>query len=130
MSSSVTSAARRHASNSWDAAKFEVCAHRFVDFSEPSFGVAVLNDGRYGHGVQDGGVRVSLLRAPKYPDPDADHGRHTVTISVLPHGAGLHEVLHEAEALNMPLRVVTGRRGDCAGSQSSRSIIRACRSAA
>jgi alpha-mannosidase len=98
-----------HVSNSWDAAKFEVCAHRYVDFSEPSFGVAVLNDGRFGHGVQDGGVRVSLLRAPKYPDPDADHGLHIVTISVLPHGPGLHEVLHEAEALNMPLRVVTGR---------------------
>ncbi|MGZ4768038.1 MAG: alpha-mannosidase [Ilumatobacteraceae bacterium] len=97
-----------HGSSTWDAAKFEVCAHRFVDFSEPSFGVAVLNDGRYGHGVQDGGVRISLLRAPKYPDPGADHGRHTVTISVLPHSAGLHEVLHEAEALNMPLRVVTG----------------------
>ena len=97
-----------HASNSWDAAKFEVCAHRYVDFSEPSFGVAVLNNGRYGHGVQDGGVRVSLLRAPKYPDPDADHGRHTVTISVLPHGAGLYEVVHGAEALNMPLRVVSG----------------------
>ena len=97
-----------HASSSWDAAKFEVCAHRFVDLSEPSFGVAVLNDGRYGHGVQNGGVSVSLLRAAKYPDPDADHGTHTVTIAVLPHGPGLHEVLHEAEALNMPLRVVTG----------------------
>jgi alpha-mannosidase len=97
-----------HASSSWDAAKFEVCAHRFVDFSEPSFGVAVLNDGRYGHGVQNGGVAVSLLRAAKYPDPDADHGRHTVTISVLPHGPGLHDVLHQAEALNLPLRVVTG----------------------
>ena len=96
-----------HASSSWDAAKFEVCAHRYVDFSEPSFGVAVLNDGRYGHGVQDGGVRVSLLRAAKYPDPDADHGRHAVTISVLPHGPGLHDVLHEAEALNLPLRLVT-----------------------
>jgi alpha-mannosidase len=98
-----------HTSSSWDAAKFEVCAHRFVDLSEPSFGVAVLNDGRYGHGVQEGGVRVSLLRAAKYPDPDADHGRHAVTISVLPHGPGLHDVLHEAEALNLPLRLVTGR---------------------
>ncbi|MDP9463876.1 MAG: glycosyl hydrolase-related protein, partial [Actinomycetota bacterium] len=97
-----------HATNSWDAAKFEICAHRYVDLSEPSFGVAVLNDGRYGHGVHDGGVRVSLLRATKYPDPNADHGRHIVTISVLPHGAGLHDVLHEAEALNLPLRLVTG----------------------
>ncbi len=77
-----------HASSPWDAAKFEVCAHRFVDLAEPSFGVAVLNDGRYGHGVFDGGVSVSLLRAAKYPDPDADHGRHVVTISVLPHGPG------------------------------------------
>ena len=101
-----------HASSSWDAAKFEVCAHRFVDLSEPSFGVAVLNDGRYGHGVQEGGVSVSLLRAAKYPDPDADHGRHAVTISVLPHGPGLHDVLHEAEALNVPLRLVAGRATD------------------
>ncbi len=97
-----------HASSSWDAAKFEVCAHRYVDMTEPSFGVAVLNDGRYGHGVQEGGVRVSLLRAAKYPDPGADHGRHSVTISVLPHGPGQHDVLHEAEALNLPLRIVSG----------------------
>ncbi|MDO9175217.1 MAG: glycoside hydrolase family 38 C-terminal domain-containing protein, partial [Actinomycetota bacterium] len=88
-----------HASSSWDAAKFEVCAHRFVDLSEPGFGVAVLNDGRFGHSVHDGGIRVSLLRAAKYPDPVQDHGQHSVTISVLPHGPGLHEVLHHAEAL-------------------------------
>ena len=63
-----------HPSNSWDAAKFEVCAHRYVDLSEPDFGVAVLNDGRYGHGLFDGRVRVSLARAARYPDPDADRG--------------------------------------------------------
>ena len=51
-----------------------------------------------------------MLRAAKYPDPDADHGQHAVTISILPHGAGLHDVLHEAEALNLPLRVVRGGR--------------------
>ncbi len=101
-----------HASNSWDAAKFEVCAHRYVDISEPTFGVALLNDGRYGHGVQDGGIRVSLLRAAKYPDPVQDHGRHRVTISVLPHGAGLHEVIHEATALNVPLRAVAAGSAD------------------
>jgi alpha-mannosidase len=102
-----------HASNPWDAAKFEVCAHRYVSIAEPTFGVAVLNDGRYGHCVQDGGIRVSLLRAAKYPDPTQDHGRHTCTISVMPHGPGLHEVLRQAEALNLPLRSVR------AGSASS-----------
>ena len=105
-----------HPSSPWDAAKFEVCAHRFVDLAEPQFGVAVLNDGRYGHGLFDGGVRVSLLRAARYPDPEADQGRHRVTISILPHGAGLHDVLHEAELLNMPVRFVRGARDGARGS--------------
>ncbi|MFZ9627874.1 MAG: alpha-mannosidase [Ilumatobacteraceae bacterium] len=95
-----------HASTSWDAAKFEVCAHRWVDLSEADWGVAVLDDGRWGHGLHDGGVTVSLLRAAKYPDPEQDHGRHTVTVSVLPHAAGLGSVVREAEALNVPLRVI------------------------
>ncbi|MEI8238067.1 MAG: glycoside hydrolase family 38 C-terminal domain-containing protein [Actinomycetota bacterium] len=95
-----------HVSSSWDAAKFEVCAHRFVSMAEPAFGVAVLNDGRYGHCVQDGGIRVSLLRAATYPDPLQDQGRHTCTIGIMPHGAGLLDVVHQAEALNLPLRPV------------------------
>ncbi len=98
-----------HASTSWDDAKFEVCAQRYVDLSEPDFGVAVLNDGRYGHCLQLGGLTVSLVRAPKYPDPTADQGVHRVRLAVLAHGAGLHEVLAEAEALNLPLRAVPGR---------------------
>ena len=101
-----------HTSSSWDAAKFEVCAHRFVDLAEPSFGVAVLNDGRYGHALQGDDVRVSLLRAAKYPDPTADQGRHQVTMALLPHGPGLLDVLRAAEALNRPLRVVAGGRAE------------------
>jgi alpha-mannosidase len=97
-----------HSSTSWDAAKFEVCAHRYVDLAEPAFGVAVLNNGRYGHSLQQGGVQVSLARAAAFPDPEADTGHHRVTLAVLPHGAGLHEVLHHATALNVPLRVVHG----------------------
>ncbi len=99
-----------HASTSWDAAKFEVCAHRYVDLAEPAFGVAILDDGRYGHGVhaRDGvnTVRVSLARAAKYPDPGADRGQHAVTLSVFPHGPGLDDVVAEAERLNVPIRVV------------------------
>ena len=100
-----------HASTSWDAAKFEVCAHRYVDVSEPSFGVAVLNDGRYGHTLFDGAVRVSLARAARYPDPAPDQGRHDVTISLFPHGAGLAEVVAEAERLDLPVRPVQGGGG-------------------
>src|SRR5690606_35162900 len=98
-----------HPSSSWDAAKFEVCAHRYVDVSEPSFGVAVLNDGRYGHGLFDGGVRVSLARAARCPDPDADRGRHAVRLALFSHGPGLAEVVAEAERFNAPLRLIAGR---------------------
>ncbi len=97
-----------HPSSPWDAAKFEVCAHRFVDVSEPSWGVAVLNDGRYGHGLFDGAIRVSLVRGARYPDPDADLGHHEVTLALLPHGPGLAEVVREAECLNRPIRTVVG----------------------
>ena len=97
-----------HPSSPWDAAKFEVCAHRFVDVAEPDFGVAILNTGRFGHGVFDGAVRVSLARAAQYPDPGADRGHHEVTLAILPHGAGLGEVRAAAARLNSPLRVVDG----------------------
>jgi alpha-mannosidase len=99
-----------HTSTSWDAAKFEVCAHRYVHMAESGargWGAAVLNDGRYGHGLQDGGVRVSLLRAAKYPDPTQDHGRHQVTIALFLSGGDLPSVVREAERLNVPLRVVS-----------------------
>ena len=98
-----------HPSTSWDAAKFEVCAHRYVDVSEPDFGVAVLNDGRYGHGLFDGRVRVSLARAARYPDPNADRGAHTVNLALFPHGPGLSDVIDEAQRFTMPLRVADGQ---------------------
>jgi alpha-mannosidase len=111
-----------HASTTWDAAKFEVCAHRYVDVAEPDFGVAVLNNGRYGHGLFGPGlagaqgtqVRVSLARAAKYPDPGADHGHHAVTLALFPHGPGLAAVVAEAERLELPLRVVAAN-GDQPG---------------
>jgi alpha-mannosidase len=112
-----------HASTTWDAAKFEVCAHRYVDVAEPDFGVAVLNNGRYGHGVFGGGVRVSLARAAKYPDPAADHGHHAVTLALFPHGAGLADVVVEAERLDLPLRVVEGRTVDGAGSELPAPVV-------
>ncbi len=113
----------RYPNTSWDAAKFEVCAHRFVDVREPGFGVAVLNDSRYGHSVLGGGVRVTLLRAPNWPAPNADRGRHRTTVSVFPHGPGLHKVVQEAEALNTPLRVVPGGGGRSAAGEPVRVTV-------
>ena len=69
----------------------------------------MLNDGRYGHHVFDGAVRVSLARAAQYPDPTADRGHHEVTLAIRPHGSGLAEVRAAAARLNSPVRAVVGR---------------------
>jgi alpha-mannosidase len=74
-----------HGSTSWDAAKFEVCAHRWADLSDGDYGVALLSDSKYGYDVHGNVMRLSLLRAPTWPDPLADRGPHRFTYSLLPH---------------------------------------------
>jgi alpha-mannosidase len=94
-----------HANTSWDAAKFEVACHRFVDLSEPGYGVALLNDGRYGCHARGSELGLSLLRSPILPDKLADEGVQALTYSLLPHLGDWFEggVLAEAEDLNRPL---------------------------
>lgn len=94
-----------HCNSSWDAAKFEVCAHRFVDLSETGYGVALVNDGKYGHSVRNNVLGISLIRSPIYPDPGADEGYHRFTYSLYPHPGDWVEadVAEEAFALNSPL---------------------------
>jgi alpha-mannosidase len=93
-----------HRNTSWDEARFEVCAHRFADLSEPGYGVAILNDGKYGHSARDNVLGISLLRGPLYPDPLADEGEHHFTYSLFPHPGDWTEagVTREAHALNSP----------------------------
>ncbi|MET8635126.1 glycoside hydrolase family 38 C-terminal domain-containing protein [Streptomyces sp. NPDC004680] len=102
-----------HTNTTWEAARFEVSGHRWVHIGEPGYGVAVVNDSTYGHDVtrtvrDDGGttttVRLSLVRAPRVPDPEADQGRHRFTYSLLP-GASIEDAVAEGYALNLPLRV-------------------------
>jgi hypothetical protein len=74
-----------HANTSWDVARFEVCAHKWADLSEPGYGVALLNDCKYGYDIAGNVIRLSLLRAPTWPDPVADRGHHRFTYRLFPH---------------------------------------------
>lgn len=105
-----------HRNTSWDQAQFEVAGHRFADLAEPGYGVALLNDGRYGHHVLNNELGLSLLRSPGYPDPLADEGTHEFTYALFPHEGGLIEggVLAEAEDLNRPLPAVPVRAAGAA----------------
>ncbi|RMB85861.1 glycoside hydrolase family 38 C-terminal domain-containing protein [Streptomyces shenzhenensis] len=107
-----------HTNTSWEAAKFEACNHRFVQLAEPGWGVAVVNDSTYGHDVTrtvrtDGDrgttttVRVSLLRAPRFPDPETDQGVHRFRHGLVP-GAGIGDAVREGWRINVPERRVAG----------------------
>ena len=108
-----------HQNTSWDAARYEICAHRWIHVGEPGYGVAVLNDSTYGHDVTrdvDGQghpsttVRLSLVRAPLFPDPQADQGRHRLRVALRP-GASIGDAVTEGYAFNLPARTVRGGHG-------------------
>jgi alpha-mannosidase len=95
-----------HRSTRRDEAQYEVPGHRFADLSEHGFGVALLNDCKYGYSCHGGELRLTLLRSPKSPDPEADMGRHEFGYAVMPHAHGWREagVLGQAVLFNAPLR--------------------------
>jgi alpha-mannosidase len=95
-----------HWSTSWDRARYEVPGHRWADLSEHGFGVALLNDCKYGWSCFGNELRLSLLRAPRVPDPAADRGRHEFAYALVPHAGGWREagIVGEAACFNAPLR--------------------------
>lgn len=110
-----------HTNTSWDDARFEVMAHRWVHVEEPGYGIGVTNAGTYGHditrtvganGEVETEVRLSLVRAANSPDPEQDAGHHDFAYAVVP-GAGIAEVVAAGYEQNLPLRTI-GRATDAA----------------
>ena len=97
-----------HSNTSWDLARFEVAAQKWVDLSEGDYGVALLNDCKYGHSVWGNTLSLTLLRSPKAPDPTADMGHHRFTYALLPHEGDFRHgnVPASAYGLNAPPRAL------------------------
>lgn len=96
-----------HYNTTWDLARFEVSAHRWADLGEPGFGVALLNDCKYGYATRGHVMSLSLLRSPTYPDTEADQGHHKFRYALLPHAGTFREagVIEEGYRFNSPLLV-------------------------
>ncbi|KAJ2715718.1 Glycoside hydrolase, 38 vacuolar alpha mannosidase [Coemansia sp. D1744] len=94
-----------HRNTTWDMAKFEVCGHKFADLSEFGYGVALLNDCKYGFSTLGNSMSMSLLRAPKAPDEHSDMGHHSFRYAIYPHTGTFSEsnVVQEAYQFNVPL---------------------------
>ena len=97
-------------STSWDEAQFEVVGHQWADYSETGFGVSLMNDSKYGYDIKDGVMRLSLLKSPEYPDPDADRGIQSFTYSLYAHTEPWYEsdLIPLAWDLNDPLCAIPG----------------------
>ena len=107
-----------HTNTSWDQARFEVCAHKWVDVSEGDYGVALLNDCKYGHDALDRMISLTLLKAAMGPDENADQGHHNFTYAIYPHigDFSVPTVVREGYALNSPIAAtpIAGARGSIA----------------
>jgi alpha-mannosidase len=115
-----------HRNTSWDWARFETCAQKWVDLSEGGYGVSLLNDCKYGHDIHDNVMRISLLRSPTMPDPTADLGEHHFSYSLFPHSGGWDErTVREAYAINDPILVAEAKRrgGEDAKTESEQHPI-------
>jgi alpha-mannosidase len=107
-----------HTNTSWDDARFEFVAHRFVHVGEAGYGVAIVNDGIYGHEVgaiaRAGGgratlARLSILRSANFPDPRGENGRHTFRYAIVP-GAAVADAVRHGYHFNLPPRTAMAER--------------------
>ena len=97
-----------HANTAWDQARFETSMHRWVDLSEAGFGIAALNDCKYGYDAKGSTLRLTLLKSPVFPWPEADQGEHRLRYAILVHEGNLQTVHNAALAFNNPLRLLAG----------------------
>ena len=114
-----------HRNTSFDMAKFEVCAHKWVDMSQHNYGVALLNDSKYGHKVIDSTIDLNLLRSTTHPDPVADIGVQEFIYSLYPHKGNYVEggVVRAAYELNMPIKIFSIPQGHISGTNFDKEFI-------
>ena len=96
--------------NTIEAAKFEICNHKWTDISENRYGVALLNDCKYGLSAKGGSLFLSLHKSGIKPDYTGDSGVHEATYSFLPHASGFSvpAVTMPAYELNYPVKTASG----------------------
>ena len=106
-----------HRNTLFERQRFEWPAQRWADVSEANFGMALLNDCKYGYDLLDGVLRLSLLRAPISPDPQADRGRHEFTYALLVHDGPFTDgrTVRAGYELNAPALVRPGAQAGLQG---------------
>lgn len=102
-----------HKNTSWDVARFEVCAHKWMDVSEGNYGFTLMNDCKYGHSADENSIALTLLKSSTEPNEAADQEEHRFTYSILPHSGDWRVAASPEMAymLNIPVTAVPGQGG-------------------
>jgi alpha-mannosidase len=79
--------------NSWEDARFEVPAQRWADLGDGRHGFSLINDSKFGYDARGNVLRLTLLRSPVWPDPNADRGHQHFSYALYPHGGDWKEAL-------------------------------------
>ena len=79
--------------NSFEKAKFEVPAMRWADLGDGKHGFSLINNSKYGYDAKDNVLRMTLLRSPAAPDPEADRGHQHFTYALYPHAGSWKEAM-------------------------------------
>ena len=101
--------------NSWEDAKFEVPALRWADLGDGQHGVSLINESKYGYDAAGNVLRLSLLRSPTWPDPDADRGHHHFTYALYPHAGDWKQALTVRQGYDFNYRLKAMQVGTHSG---------------
>lgn len=100
----------------WEKAAFEVCGHKYADYSQQDYGVALMNDCKYDYDIHGNTMSLSLIKCATDPNKNADKGKHVFTYALYPHRGGLREskTIHLSYVLNNPLKGIKSyaRKGE------------------
>jgi len=112
--------------NSWEKAQFEVPAFQWADLGDGKHGLSVLNQTKYGYDAVGNMLRLTLLRSPKWPDPNADMGHHHFHYALYPHAGTWQQALtvRHGWEYNYPLQAVvaTAHAGSLPAQHSFASV--------
>ena len=79
--------------NSWEKAQFEVPAQRWADLGDGKHGFSLINDSKFGYDDENNVLRLTLLRSPTWPDPEADRGHHHFSYALYPHAGDWRQAM-------------------------------------
>ncbi len=112
--------------NSWEKAQFEVPAQHWADLGDSLHGFSVINESKFGYDAVGHLLRLTLLRSPTWPDPDADRGQHQFHYALYPHSGTWKSALtvRKGWEYNYPLTglVTTSHPGTLPASRSFAAV--------